>query len=154
MTPWRGWRAGCVQRYSFAGDHAGPARFHLARGIRAYIRSDMISLVFGKLIRDARIDAGLSQAELAARSGTSQEALSAYERGRKDPSASTATRILAAAGWTVVRAPAREVWTAGAAELERRARILAQVVDLAERLPAKRRGHLAYPPLHAQQADE
>ena len=97
---------------------------------------------------------GLSQAELAARSGTSQEALSAYERGRKDPSMSTASRVLAAAGWKLVKAPAaREVWTPGAAEFERRGRILAQVVDLAERLPSSRRGKLAYPPLRALPKD-
>jgi len=103
----------------------------------------------GDLIRDARTEAGLSQADLAARSGTSQEALSAYERGRKDPSMSTATRILAAAGWTLVRVPVSEVWSPGAAELDRRASVLAQVIDLAERLPAKKQRELPYPPLRA-----
>jgi transcriptional regulator with XRE-family HTH domain len=106
-------------------------------------------MLVADLIRYARTEAGLSQAELAARCGTSQEALSAYERGRKDPSMSTASRILAAAGWTIVRVPASEVWSPGAAELDRRGRILAQVVDLAERLPAKKRPLLPYPPLHA-----
>jgi transcriptional regulator with XRE-family HTH domain len=99
-------------------------------------------------MRSARLQAGLSQSALAARSGTSQEALSAYERGRKDPSMSTALRILAAAGWTIVKVPAsREVWAPGAAELERRGRTLAQVVDLAERLPSAHRQELDYPPI-------
>lgn len=102
----------------------------------------------GDVIREARLDAGLRQTELAERSATSQEAISAYERGRKDPSTSTVSRILAAAGWGLVGAPVgRAVWTPTATELERRGRVLAQVIDLAERLPGKRRGHLSYPPL-------
>lgn len=105
------------------------------------------------LVRDARRDAGLTQEALAARSGTTQEALSDYERGKKDPSVSTAVRILAAAGWTIVRAPAAEVWAPGPAELERRGRILSQVIDLAERLPARRRPEMQFPPLKAPESD-
>ena len=101
-----------------------------------------------ELIRDARREAGLTQAVLATRSGTSQATLSSYERGRKDPSATTATRILAAAGWKLARTPAtRAVWTPSAMELERRGRILAQVIDLAERLPSNPQRPLRYPPL-------
>ena len=113
--------------------------------------------MIGDVIREARLSAGLRQRELADRSATSQEAISAYERGRKDPSASTASRILAAAGCRLVGVPAgRAVWTPTAAELERRGRVLAQVVDLAERLPGKQRGRLNYPPIRdlAQQADQ
>jgi len=103
----------------------------------------------GDVIREARLKAGLNQTELAHRSATSQEAISAYERGRKDPATSTVSRILAAAGWTLVEAPlGRAVWTPTPAELERRGRVLAQVIDLAERLPSKKRGHLRYPPIH------
>ncbi len=50
------------------------------------------------LIKRARLDAGLSQRQLAARAATSQPTLSAYERGTKSPSAATLVRILAAAG--------------------------------------------------------
>lgn len=44
-------------------------------------------------------DAGLSQAELAHRSGTSRPTLSAYEHGRKSPTMATAARLLANAGY-------------------------------------------------------
>lgn len=55
----------------------------------------------GVLLRRARIGAGLTQAELARRSGTSQPTLSAYERGRKTPNAGTLVRLLAVAGATL-----------------------------------------------------
>jgi len=47
----------------------------------------------------ARRSTSLSQAELAARAGTSRTTLSAYENGRKSPTLETAQRILAAAGF-------------------------------------------------------
>lgn len=50
------------------------------------------------LIRSARTRRGLTQAQLAARSGTSQPNISAYENGARDPSVETLRRILAAAG--------------------------------------------------------
>jgi transcriptional regulator with XRE-family HTH domain len=46
----------------------------------------------------ARRQAGLTQANLAQRAGTSQAAISAYESGRRSPSVDTLCRILAAAG--------------------------------------------------------
>src|SRR5437870_1272833 len=49
-------------------------------------------------LRGARHRAGLSQAELAARAGTSQATISAYESGRKTPSVATLERLLAASG--------------------------------------------------------
>ncbi|UDY22929.1 helix-turn-helix domain-containing protein [Nocardioides sp. Kera G14] len=67
------------------------------------------------LIEQARRSCGLTQVELAARAGTSQATLSAYERGLKSPSLKVAGRILAATGheltlrtfvdWTEHRAP-------------------------------------------------
>ena len=64
------------------------------------------------------------------------------------PSAATLARIVAAAGRRVTTVPAsRPVLTPGRAELEERGRILAQVVDLAERLPARPAGALRYPPI-------
>lgn len=101
-----------------------------------------------RLLREARLGAGLTQAQLAQRSGTSQTALSAYEAGRKVPSASTVARILAAAGRRLTTRPAsRPVLSPGRAELERRAGILADVIALAERLPARRGHTLRFPPL-------
>ena len=52
----------------------------------------------GSLIKLARLQRGLSQRDLARRSATSQPTIAAYEAGRKDPSLSTLTRILRAAG--------------------------------------------------------
>jgi transcriptional regulator with XRE-family HTH domain len=46
----------------------------------------------------ARQRAGLTQAELARRAGTSQPVISAYEHGRRDPSIETLRRLVRAAG--------------------------------------------------------
>jgi transcriptional regulator with XRE-family HTH domain len=53
----------------------------------------------------ARQWAGLSQSDLAQRSGTSRPTLSAYEHGRKSPTLATATRIVAAAGYELTITP-------------------------------------------------
>lgn len=50
------------------------------------------------LIRLARQKAGLTQHELAEAAGMSQQAISAYETGRKDPTVSTLQRLLAGGG--------------------------------------------------------
>ncbi|MCP3994215.1 MAG: helix-turn-helix transcriptional regulator, partial [bacterium] len=44
------------------------------------------------------MSSGLSQGELAARAGVSQPMISAYERGRREPSIATLSRLVAAAG--------------------------------------------------------
>lgn len=101
----------------------------------------------GATLRAARRRAGLSQDELANRAGTSQATVSAYERGAKEPGISTLERLLAATGHRldvresgVTAQPTRK-------ELERRGRVLAQVLSLAEALPAKRRAALRFPDL-------
>jgi transcriptional regulator with XRE-family HTH domain len=100
------------------------------------------------LIRASRHGAGLTQAELAARSGTSQATISAYENGAKTPTPDTLARVLAAAGMRLVAVPASSaVRVPGADELGRRGRILAQVLELAERLPARRGHALRFPRL-------
>ena len=55
-----------------------------------------------RLIRESRAAAGLTQAELAERAGTSQPTIAAYESGDKVPNASTLERVLAATGTTLV----------------------------------------------------
>jgi len=50
----------------------------------------------GRLIRDARHAAGLTQAELAKRAMTTQPAVAAYERGARIPTLSTLRRLLEA----------------------------------------------------------
>lgn len=51
------------------------------------------------LIRLARSKAGLTQAQLGEAAGTDQQAISAYETGRREPTMATLTRLLAAAGF-------------------------------------------------------
>lgn len=60
---------------------------------------------WAQLLRGARHRAGLSQDELARRTGTSRPTLSAYENGRKAPSADTLERLLTAAGARLQTAP-------------------------------------------------
>lgn len=66
--------------------------------------------VAAKLIREARVRAGLTQSELARRAGTSQPTVAAYEAGTKTPTVATLDRLLEAAGAEVraePRGPAR-----------------------------------------------
>lgn len=55
-------------------------------------------LSIAQTIRQARLDADLSQVELAARAGTSQPALARYETGASLPTLPTLERLLAACG--------------------------------------------------------
>lgn len=98
-----------------------------------------------RMLRDARRAAGLTQAELAARAGTSQATLSAYERGRKDPSAATLDRLLRAAGRRLTTTLAVREPTP--AELRRVEAQLADVLELAAALPTRHQPELRFPPL-------
>lgn len=55
-------------------------------------------LGISQTIRQARLDANLSQVDLAARAGTSQSALARYETGGALPTLPTLERLLAACG--------------------------------------------------------
>jgi transcriptional regulator with XRE-family HTH domain len=102
----------------------------------------------GTTLQAVRTSAGLSQAELARRAGTSQATISAYESGAKQPSVATFSRLLAAAG-------ARLAVEAGGAprvepsrtELERSGKTLAEVIALAEALPVRHERELRFPRL-------
>lgn len=59
----------------------------------------------GELLERVRVSAGLTQEELARRAGTSRTTLSAYEHGRKSPTAATLVRLLAGAGWELATQP-------------------------------------------------
>lgn len=96
-------------------------------------------------IRRARQQAGLTQVELARRAGTSQATLSAYERGSKRPSVATLERLLSAAGLRLAVVPGARLPDRG--ELERRGRVLADVLTLAEALPARHEPRLGFPRL-------
>jgi uncharacterized protein len=55
----------------------------------------------GRLVSAARSAAGLTQAELAARAGTSQAAIARYENNTVSPAVATLERIMRAAGSTL-----------------------------------------------------
>lgn len=64
----------------------------------------------GRLLREARTAAGLSQAQLAEQAGVTQSVISVYEAGRRQPSVSTLATLIAATGYELdlsVRKPRR-----------------------------------------------
>jgi transcriptional regulator with XRE-family HTH domain len=98
--------------------------------------------VAGELIKETRRRAGLSQVELARRSGIQPSVLSAYEHSRRQPSVSALARIARAAGMELELSALSDE-----ANLERAGRVLSDVLELADRMPSRDRGELAYPPL-------
>src|SRR3954463_24832 len=104
----------------------------------------------GAALHAARTRASLSQAQLAARTGTSQATISAYENGSKQPSVATFSRLLAATGARLaVEHMAAPVVEPPPAELERAGQTLAEVIALAEALPHEPERELRYPRLAA-----
>lgn len=93
-----------------------------------------------ELILEARRTAGLSQAALARRAGLPRSVVNAYERGNRQPGGDALAAILSAAGF--------ELTLTRLIDPERNARILAQVLDLAESLPWRPRRRLMFPPFH------
>lgn len=98
--------------------------------------------VAGDLMVQIRQTSGLSQAELARRSGLQSSVLSAYEHGRRQPSVSALARVARAARLELAISPPTD-----ADALERSGRVLLDVLELADRMPSKPRGELTYPPL-------
>lgn len=100
------------------------------------------------VLRDARRRARLTQIELARRAGTSQATISAYERGRKEPSVETLSRLLAATGTRLTATPASApVVRPSKAQVMRAGRALVDVMLLAEALPTRHARELRFPPL-------
>jgi len=101
-----------------------------------------------ELLRIARRRHGLSQATLAARAGTSQPVISAYEHGRRDPTTRTLRRLVAASGERLelrlaADLPAIPPATTPARHGER----LIDVLLLADAIPHRVRSPLAFPRL-------
>jgi len=80
------------------------------------------------LIRDARQAAGITQLELAARAGTAQPAVAAYESGGKTPNLATLERLLGACEHDV-EVLARPRLRRGAASLSELAQIIEQDLE-------------------------
>src|SRR5438270_707829 len=99
--------------------------------------------VAGGLIAEIRRISGMTQAELARRSGVQSSVLSAYAHGHRQPSVAALARIAAAAGMELGLALAPDSVEAQ----EHAGRVLAQVIDLAEALPYRPPAELEYPPL-------
>jgi transcriptional regulator with XRE-family HTH domain len=107
----------------------------------------------GATLHRARTRAGLSQAELARRAGTSQATISAYESGSKQPSVATFSRLLAATGSRLsIERARRPLAEPAPAELRRAGETLAEVIRLAEALPVEHARRLHYPRLDRRAA--
>jgi transcriptional regulator with XRE-family HTH domain len=85
------------------------------------------------ILRRARLRAGLTLRELAARAETSHSALAAYESARVTPNVETFDRVLSAAGFTASLSLTRRV-----ASDHARGRELIDALVLAEQFPARR----------------
>lgn len=97
-----------------------------------------------EVIAAARARSGLSQRRLAERSGTSAAAICEYEAGRRIPRVDTLARIVGAAGAVLevdLRWPPRP-----AVDVERNARVLEDLLDLADHLPRRSAPVLGFPP--------
>jgi transcriptional regulator with XRE-family HTH domain len=103
-----------------------------------------------RVLVTTRKAAGLSQRAVAARAGTSQATLSAYENGRKVPSLPVLERLLRVTGARLAVLPATEAAPVApgiAAEWARHDRHLVQAIELAEALPYRPAPALGYPRL-------
>jgi predicted nucleotidyltransferase/DNA-binding XRE family transcriptional regulator len=56
----------------------------------------------GALLREARVQAGLSQSDLARRAGVPQSVVSEYEGGKRQPSVPTLARLISATGHELI----------------------------------------------------
>ncbi len=102
------------------------------------------------LIASARRRAGLTQAQLARRAGTSQPVISAYEHGRRDPGIETLRRLIGATGaeLTLGLAIGDDDRIPKARNDAERAARLVDVLLLADAIPSRRRPDaIAFPRL-------
>lgn len=94
-----------------------------------------------ELIKAVRRRRGLTQADLARYAGTSQPVVSAYERGRRDPTFGTLRKLIEASGERLrIDASPEGPDLPPAATPEEHARRLIDVLSLADAIPARPRG--------------
>lgn len=94
------------------------------------------------MIQDMQRHSGLTQAELARRTGMTRSVINAYARGKREPGATALCRIAAAAGFDLSlseRKPPVDPVEAG--------HRLAMVLGLAQALPFRPKPDLMYPKL-------
>jgi transcriptional regulator with XRE-family HTH domain len=94
------------------------------------------------LIREARERAGLTQQDLATRAGVPQSTVSVYERGIRIPTLPTLERLLRAACFSI-----EAKLVPGGPDAVRNGAILADLLELADRMPVDRPRELSYPRL-------
>ena len=104
------------------------------------------------LIRTARLRRGLTQAQLAERSGTSQSVISAYEHGVRDPSTATLRRLIAGSGERLeLRLASSTNETAPLGTAEDHAAALIDVLLVADAIPVRQaRSPLAFPRISSE----
>ena len=98
----------------------------------------------GRILRDARLSAGLTIRELARRAGTSHSTIASYEAGRKVPSVATFDRLLRAAGFAADVTLAPRINDRNG-DRTARGRELIEVLELAEMFPTHHDEALTYP---------
>ncbi len=110
--------------------------------------ANLVEVEVPDLLRLARRRHALSQAALAARAGTSQPVISAYEHGRRDPTTHTLRRLLAAAGERLhvgLAEPSPEI--PPPLDAREHGERLVEVLRLADAIGHRPRGPLAFPRL-------
>ena len=92
-----------------------------------------------ELLRSVRRRHGLTQADLARLARTSQPVISAYERGRRDPTYGTLRRLVAATGEQVqIEARRRRSDLPPPADLREHGQRLVSVLSLVDAIPRRR----------------
>jgi transcriptional regulator with XRE-family HTH domain len=94
------------------------------------------------ILAQMRQVAGLTQAELARRSGIPRPAINSYERGHRVPASTTLLRLAEACGLSLAPVPRPTL------DMKRNGEALAQALDLAALLPTRQRAdRLEFPSL-------
>jgi transcriptional regulator with XRE-family HTH domain len=100
------------------------------------------------IVEDVLERSGLSQAELARRTGIPRSVLNVYVRGHREPGADALMRIAAAGGYELTLSERR-----APVDAERAGEILVQVLELAEALPYRPRAEIDVPPIAQRLAE-
>ena len=104
--------------------------------------SSLASRPGAALVGAIHAQSGLSQAELARRSGLPRSVVNAYLRGNREPGSDALARLASAGGFELRLAPRKPP-----VDPQRAGRILVEVLELAEALPFRPRPELDYPRL-------